>query len=505
MSEKTIIQRCALLTVLFLLLTVPQALSEAESILWYEGDGDFFNSLGEHFVYETEGDHAILTMYWVEEGAEQPPVINVPAYVGGIPLTTIGWCAFDNWDMQDLPDGRSDTPYDQRKVERIVIPEGVTKLANGAFCEAEEIPFIDLPSTLKEIETGMTFEHVDAEIAFPNGCETFCIEDGFLISADHTSLFFSNPSAQAFPLPRVRRIEMSALDRYTGWQKTLVIPDSVEYVGGYNAYDDVHLESIIIPGSVVEIDDYAFYCNFATSITLGEGIRKIGAYAFAEISATTVTIPASVEWIGYEAFSWIDPEEVVLLNPDCVQETRIQYESREWRESTADAEAAIVSDRWTGRRLEIITDETERPFLRVSMMDGTDYMYVSTMLPAFAEFDEDHASDTAILISYPVELPENASAEDAAAAEHFYLTFELIDEYWWLTGATNGRDWTAKMDHGTYSFDDYHEPNGPWRWETKRASYTDNDTLLTEFYFSDLEELVAAYNKAKPDRYSLHH
>lgn len=77
----------------------------AETVLWSDGDGEMYNSLGEHFLFEIREDRAVLTSYWAEHGRDQPETVNVPASMGGVPLTAVGWCAFDNWDPLDLPDG----------------------------------------------------------------------------------------------------------------------------------------------------------------------------------------------------------------------------------------------------------------------------------------------------------------------------------------------------------------------------------------------------------------
>ena len=118
----------------------------------------------------------------------------MPAVLGGNTLTAIGWCAFDNWDADDYPDGRHQA-YDGRQVECIVIPEGVTTLENGAFCEAEHVGAIRLPSTLTEIHTGLCFEHVYADISFPNGNDTFRVENGFLIDGSQNALIYCNPGS----------------------------------------------------------------------------------------------------------------------------------------------------------------------------------------------------------------------------------------------------------------------------------------------------------------------
>ena len=127
-----------LVSLMVLALCLSASLAEEQTAAWHDGDGEVWNDAGEHFTYEIEEDHAVLTRYWVEKGKPQPPVVEVPAVLGGMPLTAIGDSAFDNFDGIKGPDGYQ-TPYEGDQVERIVIPEGVTVLYEGAFVCAHSV------------------------------------------------------------------------------------------------------------------------------------------------------------------------------------------------------------------------------------------------------------------------------------------------------------------------------------------------------------------------------
>ena len=79
-----------------------------------------------------------------------------------------------------------------------------------------------------------------------------------------------------------------------------------------------------------------------------------------------------------------------------------------------------------------------------------------------------------------------------------FLTFVFVDGEWRLSGATNSQDWYFTVTHGTVTFDDFYDYDGPWKWQTT------GEIRLTEIDMPDLEELVAEYNAAMPDRFSLH-
>ena len=486
------------LAVVFLCLALPTGAEEV-SVTWTDGKNEVSNSLGEHFGFRVEDGQAVLTGYWVERDKHQPAVISVPAAAGGDPLTAIGPGAFDNYDSREFPDGLYPA-YDGKAVECIVIPEGVTRLDEGAFICAHFVGRIELPSTLDTIETGDTFHHVTAEIVFPNGSPCYRTDNGFLTDSRTESLLYCDPDAWEEPLPRVKRIETEALDNYSDQQTSLEFPDSVEYIGSFNAYDCPDLERITVPGSVTELADSAFECNAASEIILHEGLRRIGSRAFADTEVEAITIPATVTWIGFEPFGWTELDELdfVLLNPDCVFETEEQYHTREWTEATRDAEVLDTSDAWPLRKAEIIREkEEDRRFLRITMRDGSGLMSLSTLLPPFTVLDEVHAGDTTVLLSYPVGIPADAGWEDVDVAEAFFLTFGYLDGTWRLTSATNGWDWQAEVRDGVWLFNDFYAPADAWEWETA------GEDRLTEFIFSDLEKMVAAYNEVRPGRDSL--
>ena len=81
--------------------------------------------------------------------------------------------------------------------------------------------------------------------------------------------------------------------------RNLVIPSSITYISKGLFRDFKCFDSVTIPGTVVNIEDWAFSgCTFS-SLTLGEGIKTFGREAFANCNnLTAVTIPESVEGPG---------------------------------------------------------------------------------------------------------------------------------------------------------------------------------------------------------------
>lgn len=85
--------------------------------------------------------------------------------------------------------------------------------------------------------------------------------------------------------------------------KELVLPDSVKIIGEY-AFHYCYLESIVLSNQLIEIPKYAFANNYElTNIEWGVNIQKIGERAFTETGLEIVAIPDSVTSIFPYAFS----------------------------------------------------------------------------------------------------------------------------------------------------------------------------------------------------------
>lgn len=76
-------------------------------------------------------------------------------------------------------------------------------------------------------------------------------------------------------------IKNGVLEKYTGSESDVIIPDVVTKIGN-SAFDHCYdLKSVIIPDSVTSIGDNAFEdCTRLTSITIPDSVTSIGDEAF---------------------------------------------------------------------------------------------------------------------------------------------------------------------------------------------------------------------------------
>lgn len=116
-------------------------------------------------------------------------------------------------------------------------------------------------------------------------------------------------------------IEGSTLVKYTGKEKNVTVPDTVEIIGESAFENQSSVEKVTLPASVKRIDAYAFWnCNNLSTVTLGKGLTEIGEYAFAGCTGLKeMTIPSNVTSIGAQAFGDCTNFESIMIPVETVQ------------------------------------------------------------------------------------------------------------------------------------------------------------------------------------------
>ncbi len=325
-----------LLWVLILLLLPLTALAEDAEI---HRDGAFFYQIADGEATLTGCDWDAMQADSLYMFAEPQVSLEIPATLGGYPVTSIGGWVFCSLDGCPL-----DAPFE------VVLPEGLRALDADAFADCYYAAKVTLPATLEIIPEGC-FDRIEAEIDFPNGNPRYSCENGFLIDRDTQTLLYTAPSSHGTALPAVRRLGDGSLLNWLWYDDDdPVLPDTLESVGSYIFYDCgvtrvtfpdgitelspytfycTDLQEVHLPASLREIPDYCFWNCQLTALTIPDGVTRIGAHAidwFTGEIIGAVTLPASVEFVGYRAFP--DECDVTALNPQVHFETAAEYAER---------------------------------------------------------------------------------------------------------------------------------------------------------------------------------
>ena len=322
-----------LLWVLILLLLPLTAWAEDAEI---HRDGAFFYQIADGEAILTGCDWDAMQADSLYMFAEPPVSLEIPATLGGYPVTAIGGWLFSSLDVCPV-----DAPFE------VVFPEGLRALDADTFAECFYAVKVTLPATLEIIPEGC-FDQISAEIEFPNGNPRYSCENGFLIDNTTQTLLYTAPSSHGNPLPAVRRLgDCSLMNWLWDDDDDPVLPDTLESVGSYIFYDCgvtrvtfpdgitelspytfycTDLQEVHLPASLREIPDYCFWNCQLIALTIPDGVTRIGAHAvdwFTGEIIGAVTLPASVEFVGYRAFP--DECDVTALNPQVHFETVAEY------------------------------------------------------------------------------------------------------------------------------------------------------------------------------------
>lgn len=156
-------------------------------------------------------------------------------------------------------------------LERAELPEGLDRLNMYVFSNAESLESIQLPESLTVIDVG----------AF-SGC----------INLDNLHI----PD-------RVTEIGNSAFSGCSSLSE-IILPAGVGVIGDRIFNGCYSLERAELPDGITRIGEYAFaYCSLITDIRIPDGVEEVGKYAFYDCSSLkTVIIPASLTDVGEYAF-----------------------------------------------------------------------------------------------------------------------------------------------------------------------------------------------------------
>ncbi len=224
--------------------------------------------------------------------------------------TNIAWAIDDDGVLTLTGSGvMGSTPNrEDNRVTKVIVGEGITRLADYAFAYCQNLVEVVLPSTLET--TG--------KYSFSNDTALTTIDFG---GTREISDYAFSPCWALGEVHIPGTVKTIGDHAFEGCVRltSVTLNEGIESIGE-RAFYSARLTEIDIPGSVRTIDDYAFaWCVRLQNVTLHEGLKTIGTAAFMalgydnENGIKSIVIPDTVETIGCSAFQDCELLESVSL------------------------------------------------------------------------------------------------------------------------------------------------------------------------------------------------
>ena len=225
--------------------------------------------------------------YFNDDGEPLSTEVYIPYTYEGLPVTGIGYKAFDG--VETLAD--------------VVLPKTLEYIDAYAFMDCKSLYTIDLPASLKTIGASafdgcnaLSDITVDEENAVYASIGSSLVEKASktLILGSENSIIPDDGSITAIGDNAFRGKPIS----------TIAIPDCIETIGRAAFADCDDLVAVVLPADLEVIEDSVFLrCVALNEIVIPETVTSIGAYAFEGCrKIADVNVPSSVTEIGGRAF-----------------------------------------------------------------------------------------------------------------------------------------------------------------------------------------------------------
>ena len=187
------------------------------------------------------------------------------------------------------------------------VPDGVSYIANSAFCYAQTLESVTVPASVTAIgEKAFQYCFNLSNIQVGQGNTAYASQNGILFDSSLSYLIVypigRNDSYYAIPEGTAGIFNNAFENCYM--LETISIPEGVVWIGN-EAFSNSGLTSVTLPGSITELGEAIFSgCQNLASVTLPNHLASIGAYAFSYCaSLAEIQIPSSVQSIDDQAFS----------------------------------------------------------------------------------------------------------------------------------------------------------------------------------------------------------
>ena len=250
---------------------------------------------GDYTFYVNENNLAVITDY---AGSESD--VKVPDSLGGYPVGEIEASAF----LQD-----------KDKLQSVYIPETIQMISVDAFEECAALKKLtvspDSP-TYASIDNILYRKEDKRLVICPKGLNNseLKIPEGIEIIGGRA--FADQHGVYTIILPgTLKKIEDYAFE--SSGVSEVKMNAGLQEIGEYAFNQCKQLSEITIPKSIKEINTGTFYeCSNLSDVLLSEGLEKIGQYAFYNCDISEIKLPGSLQAIDVFAFglTWLEEIEI---------------------------------------------------------------------------------------------------------------------------------------------------------------------------------------------------
>jgi len=266
--------------------------------------GDYFTLREGDLTYNIYNDHAEVTSC---SGFYEGDIV-IPSEVLGLPVTVIGYCAFNL----------------SEQMTSVTIPDSITAIEQHAFGYCTGLTEVTIPDSVEYIDdsafnncTGLTGINIPASVKSVGSCAfRGCTS---LIEVDlpeplpeiGSDAFEGTPWLEKYKQETPFIIFEGVLLKYTADGGDVVIPEGVRKIGS-GAFVGNDITSVVIPDSVTAIEIDAFlWCKELTAVDIPDSVTYIAPGAFSGTSVSELTIPGGIKQPESGLFSGIETLEKV--------------------------------------------------------------------------------------------------------------------------------------------------------------------------------------------------
>lgn len=190
------------------------------------------------------------------------------------------------------------------KADRVIIPEGVTAIEDGAL-RGKSFAAVVIPASLTVVRPqAFRYCRYLEKLEVADGHPTFHVDGNCLIDTKKKTLVMGLNNSFIPTGDGVTKIGKSAFAA-NGWGRrdNNFIPENITEIGA-NAFAGCGVLDVVVPSSVKKLGKGAFAsCDYLKTVVIEDGLTAISDEAFAYCEClTSVRLPQSVKTIGKKAF-----------------------------------------------------------------------------------------------------------------------------------------------------------------------------------------------------------